>query len=149
MTAITPPVAPPLTPLWPHQVRALHFVQRHWAAGHKGINLSLIMGSGKSRVAIEAAAQGLLSPVLILCPRRVVEVWRGQFEAHRGAQYDFLALDDRVGSVAEKAHLARERMAWCHARKRPLAIAINFESSRLEPFAHWALANYWPLVIAD
>jgi len=107
------------------------------------------MGSGKSRVAIEALKYHRLHPILILCPLRVVEVWREQFEIHAPGEYDFLALDERGGTVQEKARAARDRLAWATARRRPLAICINYDAARLEPFAHWALTNLWGLVIAD
>jgi SNF2 family DNA or RNA helicase len=108
----------------------------------------MAMGTGKSRVAITAALRHRLSPVLILCPRRVVEVWREQF-ARFAPDFVFLALDDRAGTVADKTAAGRERLAWCAAKSRPLAIAINYEAAYREPFAHWSLANIWPLVIAD
>jgi SNF2 family DNA or RNA helicase len=141
--------APPKCKLWPHQQQALTFVQDLWRQGCPGALLAIIMGAGKTRVAIEAAAHERLSPVLIVCPLRVVEVWREQFALHLPDHYDFLALDGRAGTVNEKAQAARDRLAWNTAKRRPLAIAINLESAFREPFAHWSLANLWDLVICD
>jgi len=119
-------------------------------AGHNFVaNGIIVHNCGKSRVAIELAHACNLSPLLILCPLRVVEVWREQFERHLPGIYDFLALDHRVKTVADKTRLAREKLAWATAKGRKLVIATNYESARLEPFAHWALATAWPLVIAD
>lgn len=136
-------------PLWAHQERALWFVQDLWNQKRRGVLLFIIMGGGKSRVVLETIARNGLTLVLILCPRRVVEVWREQFATYLPGQYEVLALDDRAGSVQDKASAARERLAWCRAKNRKLAIVINYESACREPFAHWALANLWPLVIAD
>jgi SNF2 family DNA or RNA helicase len=111
--------------------------------------LAVCMGGGKSRITLELTARNRLSPVLILCPLRVVEVWREQFLCHLPGQYEFLALDDQAGSVQDKTCAARDLLAWCSAKGRPLAIAINYESAMHEPFAHWSLANLWPLVVAD
>jgi hypothetical protein len=52
------------------------------------------MGSGKSRVVVEAARSRRLSPILILCPLRVVDVWTEQF-ARYGSEYQVLALGDQ------------------------------------------------------
>jgi SNF2 family DNA or RNA helicase len=106
------------------------------------------MGTGKSRVTIEAALAYRLDPILILCPLRVVEVWERQFRQY-SADYAFLALDDRVKSVAAKLGKAREFIRWAEARRQPAAIAINYESARIAPFAEWALNRLWPLVITD
>jgi SNF2 family DNA or RNA helicase len=111
--------------------------------------LAAAMGTGKSRVAIEAALKKSFSPILIICPLRVVEVWRQQFERHAPEAYDFLALDNSAGSVVRKTATARDRLAWCNAKQRPLVIAINYESAFKQPFQHWALTNIWPLIIAD
>lgn len=134
--------------LWAHQEQALSFVQGHWNQGHRGVMLAIIMGGGKSRVAVEAAARNRLTPVLIVCPLRVCEVWKEQFRQY-GSHYDVLVLDDRAGSVADKTAAARDRLGWAIAKDRPLGIAINYESARLQPFAGWAMVNAWPLVIAD
>jgi SNF2 family DNA or RNA helicase len=107
------------------------------------------MGGGKSRVAIDLAVAFGLRLILILCPLRVVEVWRTQFQRHAPAQYEFLALDDRVNSVQSKTRKAKEMLAWATAYNRSLVICVNYESARSEPFAHWALANAWPLIICD
>jgi SNF2 family DNA or RNA helicase len=139
----------PANTLWPHQQRALDFIGNLWGRGIGGVLLSIIMGAGKTRVAIEAASRARLSPILIVCPLRVIEVWREQFELHLPGQYDFLPLDGRGGTVLEKTREARNRLAWSISRRRPLAIAINYESAFLEPFASWSLCNMWPLVVAD
>jgi SNF2 family DNA or RNA helicase len=140
---MTAAVAP--TSLWAHQQQALDFALSHWDQGMRGIMLACVMGTGKSRIAIQAAHERQLSPLLIVCPLRVVEVWREQFERHLPGVYEFLALDSRAGTVTEKTRRARNFLGL----NGPLAIAINYESARLEPFASFALARAWPLVIAD
>jgi SNF2 family DNA or RNA helicase len=134
--------------LWRHQQEALAFVEQLWGNGRHGAMLAMDMGTGKSRVAVEAARRRRLSPILILCPLRVVDPWREQFERF-GGEYEFLALDDRIDSVARKMEAARERLRWTEARGRALAIAVNYESARLKPFGRWAANRPWPLVIAD
>lgn len=137
-----------MSPLWTHQQAALSFVEDRWNRGRRGALLDIIMGGGKSRVAIELVQRHRLSPVLILCPLRVVEVWRTQFALY-APDYEVVALDDRLDTVAAKTALTRERLAWSAARGRPLAIAINYQSACRAPFARWAVGHTWPLVIGD
>src|SRR5215467_2462533 len=108
----------------------------------------LVHNCGKSRVAVEAAVRHKLRQILILCPLRVVEVWREQFEMY-APEYHFIALDDRWGTVAQKTMAAMQGIEWALAHDRPIAIAINYESARLSPFAHWSANRRWPLVITD
>lgn len=134
---------------WAHQQAAFEFAGKLWKTGRRGVMLAMDMGTGKTRVAIDLTAAFDLPLALILCPLRVVEVWRQQFQRYAEPHYEFLALDDRAGTVGDKACRAREMLRWATMRRRRLAIAINYESARSEPFAHWALANAWPIVIAD
>jgi SNF2 family DNA or RNA helicase len=137
------------TSRWAHQQAAFEFVEKLWRTGRRGTMLAMDMGTGKTRVAVDLTTAFDLPLILILCPLRVVEVWRQQFRQYAHVPYEFLPLDDRAGSVQDKARRAKEMLSWALARGRRLAIAINYESARSEPFAHWALANVWPLVIAD
>jgi SNF2 family DNA or RNA helicase len=137
-----------MSELWRHQAEALSFVEHRWATGHRGALLAMHMGTGKSRVVVELAKRNQLSPALILCPLRVVDVWTEQFGRY-GNDYEVLPLGDQAGTVAEKAGAANERIHWCAEHGRPLAIAINYESARLVPFNSWSLRRSWPLVIAD
>jgi superfamily II DNA or RNA helicase len=108
----------------------------------------IVHNCGKSRVAIEAAIIHSLDEILIVCPRRVVEVWARQFRQY-APDYAFLALDDRIGSVATKLWRAREFLTWAEEHRKPAAIAINYDGARRPPFAKWALSRTWPLVILD
>lgn len=140
--------APPV-PAWAHQARGREFVHELWKSGKHGALLAMIMGSGKTRLAVDLVNDLDAQFPLILCPRRVVEVWRSQFEQYSATPYEFLALDDRSGDVQEKTARARDVTNWARTRNQRLAIAINYESARIEPFASWALRKAWPIVIAD
>jgi SNF2 family DNA or RNA helicase len=108
--------------------------------------LAMAMGTGKSRAAIELAQHFEQGAALIVCPLRVIEVWRGQFQKF-APDWGFLPLDDRFPSVREKTLAARNALE--RPRFEQTAIAINFDSARVEPFASWALARVWPLAILD
>src|SRR5215471_8451464 len=94
-------------PLWAHQQQAVAFVSDLWERERRGAMCAVIMGGGKSRIAIELANQYQLSPLLILSPLRVVDVWREQFARHAPDQYEFLALNGDAGQVAERMRAAR------------------------------------------
>jgi|SRR5215469_2452823 len=141
--------ASPAVRAWTHQEAARLFVLDLWKRGGRGAMLAMIMGSGKTRVAINLVNALGVAVVLILCPRRVVEVWRVQFQQYSEHPYEFVALDDRIATNKEKTLLARQMIAWAKERGQKLAICINYESARIEPFASWALKTVWPLVITD
>lgn len=134
---------------WAHQARGREFVHDLWKSGKRGALLSMIMGSGKTKLAIDLVNDLNSQIPLIICPVRVVEVWRAQFEKYSTVPYEFLALDDRAGSVQEKTAHARDMVRWALERKQRLAICINYEGARIEPFASWALRRPWEIVIAD
>ena len=133
-----------IPPRWRHQQEAFEFVRPL-----KGAMLAMVPGTGKSRVAIDYALDLDVQLILIVCPLRVVPVWEGQFQKFAPDQYSFLALDDRVGSVQKKTLAARDLLAWSQKLAQRLAIAINYDSARREPFASWAIKQIWPLVILD
>jgi SNF2 family DNA or RNA helicase len=135
-------------PSWRHQRAAYWFVRRLWEQGLPGAMLAMWMGTGKSKVAIDLAATTQKNPVLIICPLRVVDVWRRQFAQH-APHYDFIGLDKSAGSVAAKAARAADALHLAHIKSKPIAIAINYESAWRAPFAPWALRTVWPLIIAD
>jgi SNF2 family DNA or RNA helicase len=135
-------------PLWQHQEQALDFALAKFREYHAAM-LAICMGGGKSRVAIELAQRIAARLILILCPLRVVEVWRTQFTRFSTTEYQFAALDDRYASVPEKAAEAQQLLIWSRERQKRLVIAVNYDSARRMPFASWALRQAWPLVIAD
>lgn len=111
--------------------------------------LAMIMGSGKTRLAIELVGDLDVRLVLIVCPRRVIDVWRAQFSQYSTGEWQFAALDSRVGSVRDKMALARDMYSWARERNQRLVVCINYESARIEPFASWALRVPWPVVVSD
>lgn len=109
----------------------------------------MAMGSGKTRLTIELLNDLDARFALIACPVRVVEVWKSQLAQYSTSPWEFVALDDRAGSVRDKMALARAMYSWARERNQRLAIAVNYESARLEPFASWALKIPWPVAVGD
>jgi SNF2 family DNA or RNA helicase len=136
-------------PRWRHQQEAFEFVLKRWRRGQHGVMLAIVMGGGKGRVAVDCAVEVNAHSVLILCPLRVVDVWRAQFERFAPDQYHFVALDDRFSSVTAKMLVARGAISWGQAHNKPVAMAINYESGRTDPFANWAMGRPWDLIVCD
>lgn len=145
---MTAAAAPP-TKLWAHQREAIQFVERLWKSGQRGAMLAICMGGGKTRVAIELAIGLGVRLILILCPLRVVDIWRAQFARFAEGQFEFVALDHRAGTVPNRTRRAREMLAWAQEHGRRLVLCTNYDAARLAPFASWALDQAWGLVILD
>lgn len=135
-----------IPPPWKHQMAAFSFVRELWRSNQRGAMLALVMGTGKSRVAIDLALSIDANPVLIVCPLSVVEVWKKQFYQF-GPRYHVITLNKQT--VERKVRHAESLLAFAAQWAKPAVLVINYESARTEPFASWALARTWPLVILD
>lgn len=128
-------------PLWRHQEEAVAFVnERRASLLHMGL------GTGKSRVAIESAAQTDARRVLILCPLSVIPAWEEQFRRF-GSGWEVIPL--RKHSVRRKTQGATEGLALARAKGLPAVIIINYESARNAPFAPFAMSAGFDLLILD
>jgi hypothetical protein len=134
---------------WRHQREAVEFVRRLWASGRRGAMISAAMGTGKSAMAIYIALEHAFERILVLCPLRVVQVWRPQFEMHSDLPFLVVPLDDFFASVRAKRAEAERQMALAKARGVPVVIVINYDSAWRSPFAEWALRQKWDLLVAD
>jgi SNF2 family DNA or RNA helicase len=111
--------------------------------------ISAAMGTGKTAIAIYIAVEHGCRNILILCPLRVVQVWKPQFELHSAVPFHVVPLDDSFPSARAKQEEAERQIKLAQARGLPAAIITNFESAWRSPFAEWALRQRWDLVIAD
>jgi len=134
---------------WRHQREAVEFVKRLHARGKQGAMICAAMGTGKTAMAIYIACEQKFQRVLILCPLRVVQVWKPQFEMHSAERWAVISLDDSIGGVQAKRDEAERRTNLAEARGLPVAVVVNYESAWRSPFADWALAQDWDLIVAD
>jgi len=134
---------------WRHQIEAFLFVLQCLLHGAGAALLALEMGLGKTLVALMVMAALAVRRVLIACPLRVVPVWEQQIERHLDLPLIVVSLDDSVSSVASKRKLAEEKLKLAEVTGRPLVIIINYDSVWRSPFADWAAAQQWDLIIAD
>lgn len=146
--AVLPPAALKTTP-WRHQREAVDFVRQLYSCGKRGAMIAAVMGTGKSAITIYLSVEEGFERILILCPLRVVQVWRPQFEMHSNLPFQVIPLDDSFGSVCAKCEEAGRQLALAKARGVPAVIVINYDSAWRSPFAEWALRQKWDLVAAD
>jgi SNF2 family DNA or RNA helicase len=74
-------------------------------------------------------------------------VWRREIERHAGRLINVCVLEK--GTTKEKVQIADGVMKMAAAIGRPMAIVVNYETARLEPFASWSLGREWDCVILD
>lgn len=134
---------------WRHQVDAYLFAMERLTRGNGAAMLALEMGVGKTLVSLMVLAGGSARRTLICCPLRVVPVWLSQIERHLDRPLVVVALDESVGSVAEKQGLAADKLRLAEVTETPFVAIINYDSAWRDPFASWAEKQSWDLVIAD
>lgn len=135
-----PSVYTNLTP-WDHQREAFW-----WASQRHGSLLELRMGEGKSYVAVTLSRFWDCKRILILCPHAVLGVWPREYKKH-GPEFHKIAVCDGR-STKKKAKQADTVLSQSDQDTMAIAV-VNYESAWREPFASWALAREWDLVILD
>ncbi|MCL5746595.1 MAG: DEAD/DEAH box helicase, partial [Acidobacteria bacterium] len=134
---------------WRHQREAVAFVQQLYLRGKRGAMIAAVMGTGKSAMTVYLCVEEGFQFILILCPLRVVQVWKPQFEMHSGIPFLVVALDDTFSNVKAKRDEAQRKINLAKARGVPVVVVINYDSAWRTPFAEWALKQKWDLVVAD
>lgn len=109
--------------------------------------LAAWMGLGKTCVAIHLVQQWQASPVLVLCPKSVMGVWRREFLKWGDGRCRILVLDGN-GTAATKAKQAETHLA-VNATHYRAVIVVNYETARMKAFADWTLKRQWGCVICD
>lgn len=133
---------------WRHQRLAFAFVLRAFAV-HGAAMLAMRMGTGKSLVALMVLAASDSRFVLFICPRRVINTWVGQLASHYTHRCIVTALDDSLGTVADRRTHADEKAKLAETLGVPFIAIINYEAVFRPAFAHWALNRIWDLVVVD
>lgn len=113
---------------WSHQLPAIDYMIRNDVTC-----LEAVMGAGKSKMVIETLrAKGTVGKKrsLILCPKAVMGVWRGQFARHAPGEFDVLVLDGS-GNSDSKADLIRKALMRRAAGGLPLVVVVNYESASI------------------
>jgi SNF2 family DNA or RNA helicase len=134
---------------WRHQAEAVEFIRQLYRRGKRGAMIAAVMGTGKSAMTVYLCVEEGFQLILILCPLRVVQVWRPQFEMHSTVPFMVAPLDDSFSNVRAKRDEAERKIRLGKTRGVPVVIVINYDSAWRTPFAEWALRQKWGLVVAD
>lgn len=130
------------TPPWAHQIEATRFTRDMDAC-----LLHCHMGTGKTKMVLDAARAREHSTILILCPCSVIDVWGTEAEKHARGHFRTLLL--RKGSVSRRAE-SLERFARIHAAAgQPLLAVMNYEASWRSPMDATILSRVWDCVVFD
>lgn len=111
---MTPP------PLWEHQKRALHFLENHDKA-----MLYMGMGTGKTRICIEAIQS---KRILVICPKSVIPVWPEQIQKHSHNPKDWRVVAQDTGTVSARANSILTMHKNLPEDGPRLVAVINYES---------------------
>jgi SNF2 family DNA or RNA helicase len=97
------------------------------------------MGSGKSKIIVDAIRESGLDLVLILCPAQVIGVWRRE-TAKWGLDHQTICLDQRTAAL--KAH-----ELWNITSNT--IVVVSYDSSRSKTLLPELLKYHWQFIIAD
>ena len=108
----------------------------------------LKMRMGKTLVALALAVHWRAETVLVVCPARVMDVWRDEAAEHVPGRFTVIMLDQGK-SVAKKAQKLRLALDLARSSRSPLIVVVNHESVWRGELAKVVLATRWDLVIDD
>lgn len=130
-----------MTDRWKNQEEALEF-----ALTHPSCMLDMEMGTGKTRVAIDAAFSRQDSyRILVVCPKAVVGVWRENL--HKFApDNNWQCFDQRKGTVKAKSDELRKFLKIPASRQ---FVIINYDSVWRAPMGDLVLKSSFNMVILD
>ena len=127
---------------WQNQEEALQF-----ALQHPSCMLDMDMGTGKTRVAIDAMfARKDVYRVLVVCPKAIVPVWRQNLEKFAPIS-GWVCWDEQKGSVKAKAELFEK---WLYNTPATKQIAvINYDVVWRCPMGDLVLKGRFNMVVLD
>jgi len=145
----------PLTKIspWSHQMEAWNR-----ACNLPAFYLAFQMGCGKSKSAIDMANGWDVRRMLIICPKKVIDVWPEQFEIH--SYYPFQIFAPTKGTVTQKAALLQQTMELADIKNQRIAVVFNYDAFWRMPLGPTyvknkiknlgVLMNYdWDLLVLD
>jgi len=127
--------------LWRHQQAALDFI------GPKRASLlHMGMGTGKTRVAVEAADRWEAKRLLILAPLSVLPTWTKHLrESPRG----WVVAEMSDGTTRARAAEVGEQVERARGAGRPIAVIVNYEAAKMGDLATRLASLEWDLLILD
>lgn len=118
-----------------------------------GILLDYDMGSGKSKLILDAMRCFDMRRVLVFCPASVVKVWSYQAQQHlRQKTFPHRIVELRKGSLADRRKQMVRALADADRDGVSIALVLNFEAVA-SPYGHGLrdeiAGREWDLVVVD
>lgn len=132
--------------MWQNQKEALQFTMKH-----KNVMLNMDMGTGKTRVAIDAVFSRLdVKKVLVVCPKAVISVWRKNLEKFRHGE-DWACWDETKGTVLNKTESLQ---SWIEdsndkSNKQVKFIVVNYDIVWRSPIGSLLRKIDFDMIILD
>ena len=126
---------------WKHQLNALKYMM-----GRENSALYTDMGTGKTKVVIDWINNKDFKTVLIVCPKKVMDVWPAEFVKHSYNQ-NIQVLNTKNYTVKGKATEVKKINSV--QRKNAQVVIINYESVWREPLKKELLKIKFDAVICD
>lgn len=133
-----------IPPRWPNQEEAFNF-----SMSHPAVMLDLDMGTGKTRVAIDAAfAHRDVCRVLVVCPKAVIPVWRENLQKFTPDNRAWSCWDLNKGTVKTKSESLAE---WFHNQRgfSKQFVVMNYDCVWRAPMGDQVLKAFFDMVILD
>ena len=130
---------------WQNQEEALHF-----ALENPSCMLDMEMGTGKTRVAIDAVfAREDVHRVLVVCPKAVVGVWRTNLMKFHGGE-NWYCWDKQTGTVTQKTDDLAKWFGMGNHEDSNLFVVINYDSVWRHPIGDYIYTKAgFDMVILD
>lgn len=130
---------------WQNQEEALEF-----SLQHPSCMLDMEMGTGKTRVALDAAfVRPDVHKILVVCPKAVIGVWRTNLEKfHHREEWE--CFDRTAGSVVDKTnHLHSVVYNTSFNTYLKLFVIVNYDIVWRKPMGDYLLRAGFDMVILD
>lgn len=122
---------------WNHQKQAFHFLKNLDSAG-----IFMEMGTGKTKVAVDLVNYKNVNKILVVCPKRVINVWKREIETHSLKNYNIIILEK--GNATKKAELLEQVSTY-----ERVFVVINYDMVWREPIAKTLFKFGFEMIIAD
>ena len=142
-------------PAWNHQRQAFWF-----AEPQRAVMLNLDMATGKTKVVVDLIVNRKHRRVLVVGPTHVIaDTWPRELEKHVPPGIELRHVQLARGTtkngnpksipVSAKKEMADKLLRYTGAGNQIAVVLINYEAVWRDPFAKWALAQKWDLVVMD
>lgn len=127
---------------WDHQIVGTKMIM-----ANESTVLMWDMGTGKTKSVIDAMCNLECTPVLIVCPKSVIDVWITQIDKHKCNDMQVVALSATTNK--EKADQLITQMNMARSVDKQFVAIVNYESVWRPFLAKAILDRTWGMVVLD